>query len=137
MKHGEHTHTHTTPLGDLVWVSNTGKVRDAETIRDLGVDLGVLAVEERALGQCDPEGIPFIVKASCEDTGKGAPNTSGVPVPIPESDSGKGYVVLSHTMEPEMLQMEDMVHTVSLSPSMRMLEFAFGRVPPNGSFRYG
>ena len=37
--------THATPLGDLVWVSDSGKVRDAEAIPDVGLDLDILTME--------------------------------------------------------------------------------------------
>ncbi|CAE7437070.1 RE1 [Symbiodinium sp. CCMP2592] len=42
--------THTTPLGDLVWVSDRGDVRDADALRDIGQDLGLITYEESQLG---------------------------------------------------------------------------------------
>ena len=42
--------THTTPLGDLVWVSDRGEVRDADALRDIGQDLGLITYEESRLG---------------------------------------------------------------------------------------
>ena len=41
--------THTTPLGDMVWVSDRGEVRDAEALRDIGQDLGLITYEESML----------------------------------------------------------------------------------------
>ena len=105
--------THTTPLGDLIWVSSTGKVRDAETIRDLGVDLGLLTVEERALGCSDPDGVPFVGKVACEESGTGNPPINGTP--HLDKDPGKGYVVLSHAMEQDMLQTEEGSHRITVT----------------------
>ena len=38
--------THTTPLGDMVWISNRGDVQDADALRDIGQDLGLVTYEE-------------------------------------------------------------------------------------------
>ena len=38
--------THATPLGDMVWVSNRGDVQDADALRDIGQDLGLVTYEE-------------------------------------------------------------------------------------------
>ena len=38
--------THTTPLGDMVWVSNRGDVQGADALRDIGQDLGLVTYEE-------------------------------------------------------------------------------------------
>ncbi|OLP85945.1 Retrovirus-related Pol polyprotein from transposon TNT 1-94 [Symbiodinium microadriaticum] len=38
--------THITPLGDMVWVSNCGDVHDADALRDIGQDLGLVTYEE-------------------------------------------------------------------------------------------
>ena len=61
--------THTTPSGDMVWVSSRGEVRDAEHVRDLGVDLGLLTLEERAHGPDTEDSIPFatVCNALAED----------------------------------------------------------------------
>ena len=63
-------------------MTGTGKVQDVKAIRDLGLDLGILMVEERALG-CSAlfEVVLFVGMASCKDTVSGVPNTSGVPLP--------------------------------------------------------
>ena len=50
--------------GDLLWVSNDGHVRDADTIRDLGIDLGLLTVEEVLGGQSPLEGYPLAAVAT-------------------------------------------------------------------------
>ena len=59
--------THTTPSGDVIWLADNGEVRDAETINDLGQELGMLTFEERQLGPGDEEGFEFfqVAEAVC------------------------------------------------------------------------
>ena len=54
--------------GDLLWVSSDGQVRDADTIRDLGIDLGILTVEEVQSGQSPLEGYPLAAAATSSST---------------------------------------------------------------------
>ena len=63
-KKPEQWRTHVTPLGDLIWVSSAGQVRDGETVRDPAVDLGILTVEEREQGHHAEQGLPFVARAS-------------------------------------------------------------------------
>ena len=64
--------THTTPLGDMVWVSDRGEVRDAEALRDIGQDLGLITYEESMLGPSQDEW-----------------NFLNVPAPVPMSAAAK------------------------------------------------
>ena len=66
-KKPEQWRTHVTPLGDLIWVSSSGQVRDGEVVRDPGVDLGMLTVEEREQGQHAEQGLPFVGRASVDN----------------------------------------------------------------------
>ena len=108
-KKPEQWRTHVTPLGDLIWVSSSGQVRDGEVVRDAGVDLGMLTVEEREQGQHEEQGLPFVARASVNDHFEEEP----LPVaPVTQKRVAKGddrtdrYKILSYEVEQEMNRAE-------------------------------
>ncbi|CAE7683986.1 unnamed protein product [Symbiodinium sp. CCMP2592] len=53
---------------DLLWISSDGQVRDADTSRDLGIDLGLLTVEEVLKSQSPLEGYPLAAVAAASSS---------------------------------------------------------------------
>ncbi|CAE7496920.1 unnamed protein product [Symbiodinium sp. CCMP2456] len=106
-KKPEQWRTHVTPLGDLVWVSSSGQVRDGEVVRDPGVDLGMLTVEEREQGHHVEQGLPFVARATVfeEEPLDVAPKAPCKTTPKPE-DKLDRYKILSYEVEQEMNRAE-------------------------------
>ena len=48
----------TSDCGDLIWISSEGEARSADAVRDIGIDLGLLTVEESLRGHSPLEGFP-------------------------------------------------------------------------------
>ena len=102
--------THTTPLGDLVWVSDQGDIRDAEHVRDLGQDLGLLTLEEREYGPGHAGGFDFIQAAGPHVAGAARANQM-------ITTSTKQYQVLPWDMEEEAQEVERELWAASEIPA--------------------
>ncbi|CAE7737096.1 GIP, partial [Symbiodinium sp. CCMP2592] len=98
-----------TLLGDLIWVSSSGQVRDGEVARDHGVDLGMLTVEEREQGQHAEQGLPFVAHV-CADSHFEEEPASTIPAvqekPVKGGERGDRYKILSYEAEQEMNRAE-------------------------------
>ncbi|CAE7437106.1 RE2 [Symbiodinium sp. CCMP2592] len=108
-KKPEQWRTHVTPLGDLIWVSSLGQVRDGEVVRDTGVDLGMLTVEEREQGQHAEQGFPFVAFASAENHSEEEPtpvNHMAKKRVAKADDKADRYKILSYEVEQEMNKAE-------------------------------
>ncbi|CAE7168455.1 unnamed protein product, partial [Symbiodinium necroappetens] len=114
-KKPEQWKTHVTPLGDLVWVSSSGEIRDGEMVRDPGVDLGMLTVEEREQGHHVEQGLPFVARATAleeeiqtafeEEPQNVAPKAQRKTTPKPD-DKLDRYKILPYEVEQEMNRAE-------------------------------
>ncbi|CAE7437089.1 RE1 [Symbiodinium sp. CCMP2592] len=98
--------------GDLLWISSDGQVRDADTIRDLGIDLGLLTVEEVLKGQSPLEGYPLAAVA--------AASSSQAAQPAPEHGdkivNWQKYHLLSYEEEQLANQVEASLLEASVAP---------------------
>ena len=99
--------------GDLLWVSNDGHVRDADTIRDLGIDLGLLTVEEVLGGQSPLEGYPLaaVATASQQQDKQPAPEHGD------KSVNWQKYHLLSYEEEQLGNQIEEKLLEASIAPA--------------------
>ena len=99
--------------GDLPWVSNDGHVRDADTIRDLGIDLGLLTVEEVLGGQSPLEGYPLaaVATASQQQDKQPAPEHGD------KSVNWQKYHLLSYEEEQLGNQIEEKLLEASIAPA--------------------
>ncbi|CAE7336713.1 unnamed protein product, partial [Symbiodinium sp. CCMP2592] len=107
-KKPEQWRTHVTPLGDLVWISSSGQVRDGEVVRDLGVDLGMLTVEEREQGGHVEQGLPFVARASAGNHLEEEPlaMVPEVRKKVKNDDKADRYQILPYEVEQEMNRAE-------------------------------
>ena len=74
--------THSTPSGDLVWVSSHGDIKDADLVRDLEIDVGLVSLEEREGGPGDISGFDFFQEAARADDHPRASKVTAADLPL-------------------------------------------------------
>ena len=98
-KTSERWRTFTTFSGDLVWISSSGEARSADDVRDIGIDLGLLTVEETQRGQSPLEGYAVAAVGA----------TSSETALQPDLDIEGKYTIANAAAEDEMTDAEEML----------------------------